>query len=95
MRRNLARTEPKEDPLRRTIAIGDFKIDADAFRVYVKNIEIRLTPKEFELLLYLAKHAGRVRDTVPANVVRDYIAGMTDRFAKQEFRRLCSNSSPE
>ena len=26
----------------------------------VKNSEIRLTPKEFELLRYLARHAGRV-----------------------------------
>ena len=60
VRRNLARTQPTEDSLKRTIAIGDFKIDADAFRVVVRNIEIRLTPKEFELLLYLARHAGRV-----------------------------------
>jgi two-component system, OmpR family, KDP operon response regulator KdpE len=60
VRRNLARTQPTEDSAKRTIAIGDFKIDADAFRVVVKNTEIRLTPKEFELLLYLARHAGRV-----------------------------------
>ena len=60
VRRNLARTKPTEDASRRTIAIGDFKIDADAFRVMVRNNEVRLTPKEFELLLYLARHAGRV-----------------------------------
>ena len=52
--------KPAEDGSQRTIAIGDFKIDADAFRVSMKNIEVRLTPKEFELLLYLARHAGRV-----------------------------------
>ena len=60
VRRNLARTRLAEDSAKRTIAIGDFTIDADAFRVTVKNNEIRLTPKEFELLLYLARHAGRV-----------------------------------
>ena len=60
VRRNLARAQPTEDLAKRTIAIGDFKIDADAFRVSVKNSEIRLTPKEFELLLYLARHASRV-----------------------------------
>ena len=60
VRRNLARAQPTEDPAKRTIAIGDFKIDADAFRVSVKNIDVRLTPKEFELLLYLARHASRV-----------------------------------
>jgi two-component system, OmpR family, KDP operon response regulator KdpE len=60
VRRNLARTQPTEDASHRTIAIGDFKIDADAFRVVLRNSEVRLTPKEFELLLYLARHAGRV-----------------------------------
>ncbi len=60
VRRNLARTTPTEDVSQRTIAIGDFKIDSDAFRVMVQNSEVRLTPKEFELLLYLARHAGRV-----------------------------------
>jgi two-component system, OmpR family, KDP operon response regulator KdpE len=60
VRRNLARTKPTEDASQRTISIGDFKIDADAFRVVVRNSEVRLTPKEFELLNYLARHAGRV-----------------------------------
>lgn len=60
VRRNLARTKPTEDASKRTIAIGDFKIDSDAFRVMVRNSDVRLTPKEFELLLYLARHAGRV-----------------------------------
>src|ERR1700690_2918296 len=60
VRRNLARTKPTEDASKRTIAIGDFKIDSDAFRVVVRNTEVRLTPKEFELLIYLARHAGRV-----------------------------------
>jgi two-component system, OmpR family, KDP operon response regulator KdpE len=60
VRRNLARTHPTEDPTKRTIAIGDFKIDSDAFRVVVRDSEVRLTPKEFELLLFLARHAGRV-----------------------------------
>jgi two-component system KDP operon response regulator KdpE len=60
VRRNLARTRTPEDGSQRSIAIGDFKIDADAFRISVKNVDVRLTPKEFELLLYLARHAGRV-----------------------------------
>ena len=60
VRRNLARVQPSEDASKRKIEIGDFLIDAEIFRVVVKNHEIRLTPKEFELLLYLARHAGRV-----------------------------------
>lgn len=60
VRRNLARTAPAEDTSRRTIEIGDFLIDVEAFRATVKGREVRLTPKEFELLLFLARHAGRV-----------------------------------
>jgi two-component system, OmpR family, KDP operon response regulator KdpE len=59
VRRNLARTRTT-DSSQRTIAMGDFTIDADVFRVTLKGSEVRLTPKEFELLLFLARHAGRV-----------------------------------
>jgi two-component system, OmpR family, KDP operon response regulator KdpE len=60
VRRNLARVNAVEDTSRRTIEIGDFKIDGGAFRVTVKDRELRLTPKEFELMVYLARHASRV-----------------------------------
>jgi two-component system, OmpR family, KDP operon response regulator KdpE len=60
VRRTLARSQPTENGTKQAIAIGDFKIDSDAFRVVVRDSEVRLTPKEFELLLYLARHAGRV-----------------------------------
>ena len=60
VRRNLARKVLPEDSTARAINIGDFAIDADAFRVAVRGQEIRLTPKELELLLYLARHASRV-----------------------------------
>jgi len=42
------------------IEIGDFRIDISARTVSVKKREIRLTPKEFDLLVYLAKHAAKV-----------------------------------
>ncbi|HZR58463.1 MAG TPA: response regulator transcription factor, partial [Terriglobales bacterium] len=60
VRRNLSRVQAVEDTARRTIEIGDFRIDSDANRVLVKGRELRLTPKEFELLGYLARHASRV-----------------------------------
>jgi two-component system KDP operon response regulator KdpE len=60
VRRNLARVRSSGDASQKKIEIGDFVIDADAFRVTVKKREIRLTPKEFELLQFLARHAGRV-----------------------------------
>jgi two-component system KDP operon response regulator KdpE len=60
VRRNLARMQEDKNASGRIIEIGDFRIDVDVFRVAVKGREVRLTPKEFELLLYLARHAERV-----------------------------------
>ena len=42
------------------IEIGDFHIDIPGRIVTVKGAEVRLTPKEFDLLVYLAKHPGKV-----------------------------------
>jgi two-component system KDP operon response regulator KdpE len=40
--------------------VGDFRVDIDARRVHVRGNEIRLTPKEFDLLTLLARNADRV-----------------------------------
>jgi two-component system KDP operon response regulator KdpE len=42
------------------IVRGDLVIDRERFRVVRAGEEVRLTPKEFELLTYLAQHPGRV-----------------------------------
>jgi two-component system, OmpR family, KDP operon response regulator KdpE len=42
------------------IVRGDLVIDRQRFRVLRGEQELRLTPKEFELLVYLAQHPGRV-----------------------------------
>ena len=47
-------------PASEPIARGDLVIDREKFRVLRSGDEIRLTPKEFELLSYLAQHPGRV-----------------------------------
>jgi len=39
---------------------GDFRVDLESRSVTVRGHEIRLTPKEFDLLTYLMKHAGKV-----------------------------------
>jgi two-component system, OmpR family, KDP operon response regulator KdpE len=39
---------------------GDFRLDLGSHSVTVKGREIHLTPKEFELLAHLVRHAGRV-----------------------------------
>jgi two-component system KDP operon response regulator KdpE len=53
MRRAPERTES-------AIAAGDFVIDAAAHCVELAGKPIHLTPKEFELLVHLARHAGKV-----------------------------------
>jgi two-component system KDP operon response regulator KdpE len=40
--------------------VGDFRIDLDARRVHIRGNEVRLTPKEFDLFVYLARHPSRV-----------------------------------
>lgn len=42
------------------IEIGDCRIDIPARTVLVKTREVHLTPKEFDLLVYLARHPGKV-----------------------------------
>jgi len=39
---------------------GEFVIDLDARHVYVRGNEVRLTPKEFDLLVYLARRPNHV-----------------------------------
>lgn len=42
------------------LKVGGLEVDAVRHRVARGGVELKLTPKEFELLAYLAKHAGRV-----------------------------------
>jgi two-component system, OmpR family, KDP operon response regulator KdpE len=52
-----ARTEASElEP----IEAGDFKIDPGARTVFVNDRAVHLTPKEFDLLVYFARHTGKV-----------------------------------
>ena len=55
----LRRIEPPGTPEGQIVA-GDLVIDRDRRRVLRGDEEIRLTPKEFELLLFFAQHPGRV-----------------------------------
>ena len=38
---------------------GDFRVDLDAHMVTVRGHEIKLTPKEFDLIAYFVRHPGR------------------------------------
>jgi two-component system KDP operon response regulator KdpE len=45
---------------RKIIVVGDFRLDLDGRRVFVRGQEVHLTPKEFDLLAFFAKNPGRI-----------------------------------
>ena len=60
VRAALRRASVPEQPEAALIEVGDFRIDIEARSVRVRDREIHLTPKEFDLLIFLARHAGKV-----------------------------------
>src|SRR5918912_1376613 len=58
IRANLRRS-PDEPPAT-TIEVGDFRIDLNAHTASVRHREVHLTPTEFDLLVFFARHAGKV-----------------------------------
>jgi two-component system, OmpR family, KDP operon response regulator KdpE len=56
----LRRSSAPEQEETSVIAIGDFHIDLPRRRVEVRGEEVRLTPKEFDVLVYLARHPDKV-----------------------------------
>jgi two-component system, OmpR family, KDP operon response regulator KdpE len=59
VRANLRRTPKTEEPAE-IIEVGDFHIDLATRTVVVAGRDLKLTPKEFDLLLYLSQHPRRV-----------------------------------
>jgi len=60
IRAALRRASVPDQPRVPLIELGDFRIDVPGRTVRVKTRDVHLTPKEFDLLVYLARHAGRV-----------------------------------
>lgn len=60
VRAALRRAAAPEEPESPLIEAGDFRIDTATRSVRVRDREVHLTPKEFDLLIYLARHAGKV-----------------------------------
>jgi two-component system alkaline phosphatase synthesis response regulator PhoP len=52
--------DEQRKPIETSIYIGDIKIDTEGYEVSRNGEQIELTPKEFELLMYLANHRGKV-----------------------------------
>jgi two-component system, OmpR family, KDP operon response regulator KdpE len=60
VRASLRRSQSDAGAESSRIDVGDFLIDLAAHKVSVRGKEVHLTPKEFDLLVYLARHAGKV-----------------------------------
>jgi two-component system KDP operon response regulator KdpE len=48
------------DVIATKIELADFKIDLEAHHITVRDQDVHLTPKEYDLLVYLARHSGKV-----------------------------------
>ena len=60
VRATLRRVPNGKEKTETKIEVGDFLVNPETHQILVKNKEIHLTPKEFELLAYLVKNHGRV-----------------------------------
>ncbi len=60
VRAALRRTYTEEQPETPVIEAGDFHIDIPGRRVEVRKQEVHLTPKEFDVLVYLVRHPDKV-----------------------------------
>jgi two-component system alkaline phosphatase synthesis response regulator PhoP len=56
----LRRSQVQEEEIKTRIVIGKLEIIPDNYEASFEGESLELTPKEFELLLYLAQHRGRV-----------------------------------
>jgi len=58
VRAALRRTAPARGDA--VVEVGDFRVEFDVRRVYVRGRQVRLTPKEFDVFAYLARQPKRV-----------------------------------
>ncbi|HET7656765.1 MAG TPA: response regulator transcription factor, partial [Bacillales bacterium] len=57
--RRTVRSEEAVDSEDERFILGDLEVYPDQYEAYFKKKEMELTPKEFELLVYLLRHRGR------------------------------------
>ena len=54
------RRAPAANSSSKILEVGDFRIDLDAHSASQQGKELRLTPKEFDLMVHFLRHAGKV-----------------------------------
>jgi two-component system KDP operon response regulator KdpE len=60
VRANLRRVTAADEDALKVIAEGDFRIEPESRMVRVRDQEVHLTPKEFDLLVFMARHPNKV-----------------------------------
>ena len=55
-----ANAQPINETAQTVLELGDFHVDLESRKVSVRGRELRLTPKEFDLLIYFMNHSGKV-----------------------------------
>lgn len=60
IRATLRRVPAVQEDTRKVLEVGDFRIQFDERKVTLQHREVHLTPKEYDLLVYLLRHAGTV-----------------------------------
>ena len=55
-----ANAPPINETAQTVLELGDFHVDLESRDVSVRGREVRLTPKEFDLLIYFINHSGKV-----------------------------------
>ena len=60
VRAHLRRREASLPETQPVLTLGDFVIDLPQHRITVRGQDVHLTPKQFDLLVCLARHAGQV-----------------------------------
>jgi two-component system, OmpR family, KDP operon response regulator KdpE len=60
IRATLRRAPAGPDNERSVLEEGDFRIALEERNVTIRNKEVRLTPKEYDLMVYLLRHPGKV-----------------------------------
>lgn len=71
IKRALRRLNPREEP--KTLRAAELTVLPDSYQVFIGGEEVRLSPKELEVLAYMAANVGRVltREMI-LNAVWDY-----------------------
>jgi two-component system, OmpR family, KDP operon response regulator KdpE len=65
------------------LEVGEFRIDLQGRRVHVRGQQVRLTPKEFDLFVYMARRPNRV---IPHRALLESVWGESSRERPEYLR---------